>query len=208
MLVVATVAAMVRGVLINNQGVTMTLSDTARVVAGPDDAPSVGDANPVSDIVAAHEAGWDVELYLQARELSIGLEMLEWAVNDQGFDPDWYLRARRAGATNKELAECRSMELGTYPYLVARECGVSHDEFCEADRVLVKTNHDGRRLTGRDLKSYTYCLRAGATHREAIEAHCAGLNLSDYAKARHYEKLDHAAAMVSARSALYPPADS
>jgi hypothetical protein len=99
------------------------------------------------------------------------------------------------------------MRLGTHPYLQAREFGVSHDQFCEAHRVLGWTGANGVRLAGRDLRSYIDCLKEGATHGEALDAARAGLNLHNYADGRYYG-LDHEAAKGRARSVLYPPADS
>jgi hypothetical protein len=159
----------------------MTLRESARVIPEPECSALTGDDALISDVVAAHEAGWDVELYLQARGMGIGSEMLAWAVNECGFEPDWYVRARRAGSTNEELVECRLLELGTFPYLIAREHGVTHLEFCEAYRVLVVADQYRRRLPGRDLVGYTDCIMSGATHRESLDAHNAGLSLTDYA---------------------------
>jgi hypothetical protein len=182
----------------------MTLSDSARVFAGLEDTRCTGDTDLIDGVVAAHEAGWDIELYLQARELGIDIDELSWATDDLGQSPEWFIAARRCGCTNAEITVCVTMQLGIHSYLQARQYGASHEQYCEAHRVLVRVDRkSGSRIAGRDFQPYIRCLAGGASHREILEAHGRGLDLNSYADFRS-EGVEHETALNVAFSALYP----
>jgi hypothetical protein len=181
----------------------------------------MGDAGFIDDVVAAHERGWGVELYLQARSAGVSDADLTWATQDLRIGLSYYVEARKIGITNAELNECRSIDLGFVGYYEGRKYGASHEQYCEAYRALSSTSGAKRGPcrpatdSARIMRTYTNCLASGATHEEALDAHRQGLNLHEYAVARSsgfvLEQLNwsvHEQACCLVATALHPPADS
>jgi hypothetical protein len=167
-------------------------------------APPVVTAEPVSDVVSAalqaYDVGWEIEEYLAAVNLGITDAEITWATEGLSIPMDWYVSARAAGATNAELLECRQTERIRPSYLKSRQLGSTHDQYVCASSALADSLG-----TSRGISAYIYCLEAGATHAQALQAYEFGYQLDEYASLRA-QGLDHDRALNTLEWLANPPA--
>jgi hypothetical protein len=114
----------------------MTKSDSARVITGQADVTPMDESNLMAEIVAAHERGWEIETYLQARAIGLGDAALCWAEQQLNLDLAMYVEGHRSGCSDAELAEIRRNGIGMATYVRGRQCGVSHEQYMEAVSVM------------------------------------------------------------------------
>ena len=137
------------------------------------------------------DSGLTLSIYTRARAL--GVE------HDQAIKfPNWngaygYLNAREAGATHDELEQVQHKGMNLFTYAYRRGQGHSHEEIMSQPEENPNSGGGSKylRRSKENLNSeynqyyYKKSLSHGATHDEIVEAHQAGVDLSDYDYARH-----------------------
>jgi hypothetical protein len=187
---------------------------------GPICPPGVGEQvgdELLSDALAAHNQGWNIETYLTARDLGVTDTEITESINIGSFAD--YLAARKAGATHVEIISAGAMHIDLPRYAKARTHGATHDQFCEALRVFAPghVSNGGLRGNGRSsgfsppqsrhgILSYIDALRVGASHAQILALADSGRSIDEYVVARDAGN-DHGAACSLAKCALYPTAD-
>jgi hypothetical protein len=157
-------------------------------------APTTKLASPefTTELLAALDAGYEIERYLAARSAGIShIELLSLELPPSATI-DEYVAARAAGATHTEIkgllnvSDLRYGQIELSGYARARQLGASHQDIIDAH------------YCGVDTDSYAVGYAAGATHHEMVSMseYLGHYSLARAAGATHQDVLDAEAAQV------------
>ena len=121
----------------------------------------------------------------RAQEQHGGLNFRNAHDESEYYRPNGYEDAIRAGASHEEVRDAANRHINLEHYAYARYAGASHEETLDAASFpIIADETHGHKLPFK-LYEYARARHAGASHEEVLDAHRSGLNLGDYAYARH-----------------------